>query len=171
MASVTFRSLFKSKSLCWKELSRCRWKTERAAQDHAKHIFFYWIMSTTCFIYPLRRWGIFESKAMTIFFCRSFKLQPHLAFEAKATVALLSLFLRAVHCPYPFFFFSPWKWINESRVFVCADQYLVMKAVLQFPTKASLTGWICFYSSLLSVCINFTQFFGVFLSLGTSWPR
>lgn len=151
MASVTFRSLFKLKSLCWKELSRCRWKTERAAQDRAKHILFYWIMSTTCFIYPLRRWGIIESKPMTFFwwwmiffFCQSFKLQLHLAFEAKATVVLLSLFLRAVHCPYPFFFFLPGSGsMNPGSLFV-ADQYLVMKAVLQFPTKASLTGWICF---------------------------
>lgn len=43
-----------------------------------------------------------------------------------------------------FFFFS--KWINEFRVFVCWDQYVVMKAALQFPAKESLSGsgWICF---------------------------
>lgn len=44
----------------------------------------------------------------------------------------------------PSFFFS--KWINEFRVFVCWDQYVVMKAALQFPAKESLSGsgWICF---------------------------
>lgn len=48
-----------------------------------------------------------------------------------------------VHCPIPsFFFFYPplhWKQINDSRVFVRSDQYLVMKAVLQFAAKVSLS--------------------------------
>lgn len=66
-----------------------------------------------------------------------FKLRQHFHYNFVQKSSPLPL-------PPSFFFFS--KWINEFRVFVCWDQYVVMKAALQFPAKESLSGsgWICF---------------------------
>lgn len=76
----------------------------------------------------------------------SFRLGFHTALWTYVSTFTVSLSVRAVHCAQPPFLFFFWKWINESRVFVCSDQYVVMKAALQFPAKASLAGlvWICF---------------------------
>lgn len=55
--------------------------------------------------------------------------------------------------PFPFFQVT----IDESRVFVCSDQYFVMKATLQSPAKASVaacSSWIFLYFLLLWGGIN-----------------
>lgn len=66
------------------------------------------------------------------------------------------------------------KKINEYRVFVCTDQYVVMKALLQFPTKASPVGWrwICFIFIVISLHTLFLSLVTVsFCFLWAPWPR
>lgn len=145
MASVTVRSLFKLKSLCWKELSGCKWKTERAAQDHAKHILF--LLSNVDDMFHISSPTLRDHGEQTNdhLFSSIFQAPASPRFWSQGHSCAFKFVLKSSSLSLSLLFFSPWEWINESRVFVCADQYLVMKAVLQFPTKASLTGWICLF--------------------------
>lgn len=76
------------------------------------------------------------------FFLCYFILERYFYFLGLGSSLSASLFPIAAKLPIPtrIFLFS-WKGINESRVFVCADQYVVMKAVLPFPAKVSLSWW------------------------------
>lgn len=59
--------------------------------------------------------------------------------------------------------------INRSRLIVCIDQYRVMKAALEFPTKVLLTAWICFIHCYYVTYIFTEVFFGLFIYLFCPW--
>lgn len=156
MTFLLFKSLLKLRSMSTADPSCSRWeKKYRANWDHVKLLLFNRIVPAVCFTYSLCCCGTSRYPMTIFFFLSGIKLQLSFYFYKLRQQFHCKIVRKSSSLlPTPSSFF--WKWINKSRVFVCTDQYVVMKAALQFPAKASLAGWawICFILYCYQPCIN-----------------